>query len=87
MPDFDDTAAYLTTEQVAARYGIQPATVKGWRSRSRRNIKHQGPPWYSVPHFGQPYGAAIIRYRLADVLAWEQANGITPIDRTDSNHG
>lgn len=85
MLEHDDTAAYITTEQLATRYGISPATIKGWRSRSRRGIKIQGPPWYKVPHIGQPYGAAIIRYRLADVLAWEQANGITPIDFSGFN--
>lgn len=73
MLDHDDTAPYLTTELLAMRYGIAPATIKGWRTRE------QGPPYYRVSHIGKPVGTTRVRYRLADVLAWEQANNITPI--------
>ena len=68
----DDTQAYFTTEQLAVRYCLAPDTIKGWRKRN------QGPAWYQVPRFGLSPTAARTRYRLADVLAWEQSQGITP---------
>ena len=68
----DDTQAYLTTEQLAERYELSPTTIKGWR------IRKQGPTWYQVPRIGLNPTAARTRYRLADVLAWEQSQGITP---------
>lgn len=68
----NDVQAYLTTEQLAARYGLQPSTIKGWR------VRNQGPPWYQVERFALQAGEARTRYRLADVLAWEQTQGITP---------
>lgn len=68
----DDTQAYLTTKQLAERYDLSPATIKGWR------IRKQGPTWYQVPRIGLSSTAARTRYRLADVLAWEQSQGITP---------
>jgi uncharacterized protein YjcR len=68
----DDTQAYLTTEQLAERYDLSPTTIKGWR------IRKQGPTWYQVPRIGLSPTAARTRYRLADVLAWEQSQGITP---------
>jgi uncharacterized protein YjcR len=70
----DDTQAYLTTEQLAKRYGLKPATIKGWR------IRKQGPTWYQVPRIGLSRRQARTRYRLADVLAWEQSTNITPIN-------
>ena len=33
---------FLTTEQVAARYGLSPATIKDWRA------KKFGPPYYTL---------------------------------------
>jgi hypothetical protein len=68
----DDTQAYLTTEQLAERYDLSPTTIKGWR------IRKQGPTWYQVPRIGLSPTLARTRYRLADVLAWEQSQGITP---------
>jgi len=70
----DDTQAYLTTEQLADRYGLKPSTIKGWR------IRKQGPTWYQVPRIGLNPTAARTRYKLADVLAWEQSTNITPIN-------
>ena len=71
----DDTQAYLTTVQLAERYDLAPGTVTKWRMRN------QGPPFYIVPRFGLPPRAARTRYKLSDVLAWEQANNITPINQ------
>jgi hypothetical protein len=70
----DDNVPYLTTEQLADRYCLAPATIKGWRRKDR------GPRFYQVPRFGLESGAARTRYKLADVLAWEESNNITPIN-------
>ena len=71
----DDTQPYLTTEMMAARYDLSPSTVKRWRK------SNQGPPFYIVPRLGLSPRAARTRYKLSDVLAWEQANNITPINQ------
>ena len=71
----DDTQAYLTTVQLAERYELSPRTVKYWRK------SNQGPPLYTVPRLGLSARAARTRYKLSDVLAWEQANNITPINQ------
>ena len=62
---------YLTTQQLAERYGLSPNTIKSWRARE------YGPEYYELPFvaFGNPK----IRYQLHKVLAWEEANEITPI--------
>jgi hypothetical protein len=73
-----DVNSYLTTEQLAARYGMSPVSVKRWRVNTRKG-KTQGPLWYEVPRLAYAHGQPRIRYRLADVLAFEEANSITPI--------
>ena len=68
-----ETEASLTTEQLAERWGLSPATIKHWRSR------HVGPPYLPMPPLGTPYGTPRVRYQLHQVLAFEEANHITPI--------
>ena len=65
---------FLTTDQLAERYGKSPATIKKWR------VVGYGPPFYELP-FSLPLarGNTRIRYQLHKVLAWEEANAITPI--------
>lgn len=58
----------LTTAQLAARWGYRPQTLREWRQ------KGVGPKWFRPS--GLPAGKVV--YRLADVEAWEQANGIVP---------
>jgi hypothetical protein len=65
---------YLTTDQLAARWGLKPSTIKSQRLRG------QGPPYYTVPRFGLPLGEPRVRYQLADVLAFEETHSITPIN-------
>ncbi len=67
------TDADLTPQQLADRWGLQPATLRGWRFRG------QGPPYVLHPRIGLPRGTARVRYRLHDVLAFEAAHNITPI--------
>jgi len=65
---------YLTTEQLAERWGLKPSTIKSQRLRG------QGPPYYTVPRFGLPLGESRVRYPLPDLLAFEEAHSITPIN-------
>lgn len=74
MYDTDDTNTYLTTEDLAVRYGLKADTIKRWR------VGNRGPAFYKAAQFGLNPKAARVRYKLADVLAWEQSNNITPIN-------
>ena len=74
MIDIDDINTYLTTEDLAVRYDLKPNTIQRWR------IKGKGPSFYKRSSFAISRGEPQIRYKLADVLAWEQINNITPIN-------
>lgn len=74
MIDSDDINTYLTTEDLAVRYDLKPDTIKRWRFRG------QGPTFYRVGPLGIPKPEPLVRYKLADVLAWELSNNITPIN-------
>jgi hypothetical protein len=74
MHDTDDINAYLSTEDLAARYGLALGTINKWRQRG------QGPAFYKRGSIGINPRTPQIRYKLADVLAWEQSNNITPIN-------
>ena len=65
---------FFTTEQLASRYGKTPQRVRKWR------YKGYGPEYYELPIFAVSYGDPRVRYDLHKVLAWEEANGITPIE-------
>ena len=67
------TEPYLTTEQLAARWGISPATLKGQRTRGT------GPGYYTLSRLSLAQGTPRVRYPLAQVLAFEEAHGITPV--------
>ena len=75
----DDTKPYLTTDQLAHRYGLSPATVRGWRKSTNKG-NPQGPKWEMLPKIGVAAGQPRVRYYLADVLALEEAKSITPIN-------
>ena len=54
---------YLSTKDLAERYGITERTIKKWRTSTRRG-KAEGPQWYDVPRqatawvnhsFGMPF--------------------------------
>jgi hypothetical protein len=65
---------YLTSDQLAARWGLSPATIKGQRARGI------GPVYYTIPRISAPSGASRVRYPLSQVLAFEEANSITPLN-------
>ncbi len=53
-----DSGRHLSPEDVADREGVPVTTVYQWRSRGT------GPPGFRVGRH--------VRYRLADVVAWEE---------------
>ena len=65
---------YLTTEQLAKRYGKNPITIKAWR------WKNYGPPYFTLKPTEVPKGQPRTRYPLNDLLVWEEINNITPIN-------
>ena len=68
------TEPYLTTEQLAKRWGTKPSRIKGKRARGI------GPEYVTLPRIGLPAGTPRVRYPLAHVLAFEEANNITPLN-------
>ena len=69
---------YLTTKDLAYRYGLKPATIKSWRDKTKAG-KSTGPTWYTLPQNRVALGHSRVRYELHQVLAWEEAHNITPI--------
>ena len=65
---------YFSTDQLAKRYGMHPDSIRRWR------YKGIGPEFYKLEGFAAIYGEVKGRYDLHKVLAWEEANGITPIE-------
>ena len=68
------TEPYLTTEQLAERWGMKPSAIKNQRARGI------GPEYVTLPRIGLPAGMPRVRYPLAHVLAFEEANNITPLN-------
>lgn len=63
----------LNTEQLAARWGVSPATIRSHRHRGT------GPQYVTKSKIGRPLGLPLVLYPLHHVLAFEEAHGITPI--------
>ena len=74
---------YLTQKELAHRYGIKVGAVKQWRARTRRGDPF-GPPWIDDKTIFHPT-AIRIKYRLADILAWEVSQGVTSINPPNQN--
>ena len=74
MHDTDDTNTFLTPDQLSVRYGLARSTIDKWRQRN------QGPIFYKRSRLATRLKESLIRYKLADVLAWEQTNNITPLN-------
>lgn len=60
---------HLTTEELAARLGVEPRTVEDWR------LDGIGPPFIRLGK-GGPKSA--VRYRERDVEPWEESRLVTP---------
>ena len=69
---------YLTTKDLAFRYGLTPSTIKSRRDKTKAGNK-TGPTWYTLPKTHLALGQPRVRYELHHVLAWEEAHNITPI--------
>ena len=67
------TEPYLSTDQLAARWGLRPSTLKSQRARG------VGPPYETAERLASPLGAPRVRYLLAQILAFEAAHNITPL--------
>tara|TARA_R100000353_G_scaffold18585_4_gene17158 strand:+ start:484 stop:717 length:234 start_codon:yes stop_codon:yes gene_type:complete len=70
---------YLTTKDLAYRYGLKPSTIKSWRDKTKAG-KKTGPIWYELKKNHLALGNPRVRYELHQVLAWEETNNITPIN-------
>lgn len=65
---------FLTEKQLAKRWGKHADTVRRWRREGF------GPPFFKeVTAPGAPR-FPVVRYYLADVLAYEETHGITPLN-------
>ena len=69
----DDIQTYLTTQDLAIRYGVTYGTIKRWRREGR------GPVYQKLDKLALDPRLPRVRYYLADVLAFEQAKNITPL--------
>lgn len=64
LPAMTDSAASLTTRELAQRWRISARTLERWRAA------RTGPAWITI--------GCSIRYRMMDVLAWEAAHLTRP---------
>jgi len=62
------------TNELAARWGLKPATLRHYRS------KGTGPVYQSISRECLPLGSPYVIYQLADILAFEAAHSITPLN-------
>ena len=58
----DRDGKLLTTEELAARWSVDPGTIENWRTEKK------GPIFIKL---GSGSGSPV-RYRLHDVVAWEE---------------
>lgn len=61
VPATAEGEKHLSPEQLAAREGVSLATVYQWNSRGG------GPPFIKI-------AGRLVRYKLADVIDWENAH-------------
>jgi len=66
---------FLSEKQLAERWGKHPDTIRRWRREGF------GPPFFKqVTAPSAPRDYPVVRYYLADVLAYEQTYGIIPLN-------
>ncbi len=73
MVEFELPGPCLSPKQLAKRWDKHEGTLRRWR---REGI---GPKWIKLASGGAA-GATPFRYPLAELLAYEMAHGITPLE-------
>lgn len=68
----EDSAVLLTDSALAKRWGVTARTIKRWRAKGKT------PPCIQIGHKGG-FGQGV-RYRLDDVIAFENAHKDNPAD-------
>jgi len=64
----------LSTNELAARWGLKPSALRHHRA------KGTGPEFITLDRNFLPLGSPYVLYRLTDILAFELAHSITPLD-------
>lgn len=59
---------FLTTKQLANRWGVHEGTLRNWRS------KKLGPPYYKMGTGAA--GKTTVQYKLDDVVAYEKSRQV-----------
>ena len=63
----------LTTDQLAQRWGVSHGTLKNWRSEGK------GPPYIKID------GMRSVRYRMTDIIHYEEKYLVTPEGADNAN--
>jgi len=69
-----DPTTSLSTNELAARWGLKPSALRHHRSQGT------GPVYQRLDRAYLPLGSPYVIYQLADVLAFEAAHNITPLN-------
>jgi hypothetical protein len=64
----------LSTDELAARWGLKPSALRHHRS------KGTGPVYQRLDRNFLPLGSPYVIYFLEDILAFESAHSITPLN-------
>jgi hypothetical protein len=64
----------FNTNELAARWGLKPSALRHHRS------KGTGPVYQRLDRAYLPLGSPYVIYQLADILAFEAAHNITPLN-------
>jgi hypothetical protein len=69
-----DPSTSLSTNELAARWGLKPAALRHHRRQGT------GPAFVTLDRAFLPLGSPYVLYPLASVLAFESAHNITPLN-------
>ena len=64
----------LSTTELAARWGLKPSALRDHRRRGT------GPEFVRLERAFLPRSSPYVLYRLTDILAFESAHNITPLN-------
>jgi hypothetical protein len=64
----------FSTNELAARWGLKPSALRHHRSNGT------GPVYQRLDRAYLPLGSPYVIYQLADILAFESAHSITPLN-------